>query len=176
MAVRVEREVMQVTINGDEDDDAELEYHVSSSRYILIDGALVALATLRRLIAPTANGRAWRVTHDARSNRDVHLVAHDVECCGNAKASDDAGQISQWNATISAAQADKTCVVNGRTYGRVPYGYEGHLLNAEATSCDECRVNAGELHVHGCAVEDCPRCEGPLISCGCEHGEGAPPA
>ena len=33
--------------------------------------------------------------------------------------------------------------------------------------CGDCGVAPGKPHHPGCDLEDCPRCEGQLISCGC---------
>jgi hypothetical protein len=33
--------------------------------------------------------------------------------------------------------------------------------------CIDCEAAAGEIHELGCDAEDCPRCGGQLIGCGC---------
>ena len=35
--------------------------------------------------------------------------------------------------------------------------------------CRDCGVAQGKLHVEGCEYEDCPRCGGQWISCGCRE-------
>jgi hypothetical protein len=33
--------------------------------------------------------------------------------------------------------------------------------------CIDCEASVGEIHELGCDAEDCPRCGGQLIGCGC---------
>ncbi len=37
--------------------------------------------------------------------------------------------------------------------------------------CHDCRAQTGQLHHPGCDEEECPRCHGQSISCGCEDDE-----
>jgi hypothetical protein len=34
----------------------------------------------------------------------------------------------------------------------------------------------GQFHLDGCDVEECPRCFGQLLGCGCEQGKGPAPS
>lgn len=34
-------------------------------------------------------------------------------------------------------------------------------------NCHDCGVKEGQLHKLGCDMEQCPKCDGQLISCGC---------
>jgi hypothetical protein len=36
-----------------------------------------------------------------------------------------------------------------------------------STRCGDCGVGRGGVHHHGCDLEQCPACDGQLISCGC---------
>lgn len=47
-------------------------------------------------------------------------------------------------------------------------------MRSSATSrCPECFVAEGQLHIEGCAVEECPLCGGQLIDCKCSAGVSA---
>ena len=35
--------------------------------------------------------------------------------------------------------------------------------------CGDCGVTKGGYHHPGCDMEDCPKCGGQLISCGCKY-------
>jgi len=45
-----------------------------------------------------------------------------------------------------------------------------HRMHAKR--CHDCNVKPGGLHHPGCDMEQCPRCRGQLISCGCLDGDG----
>lgn len=54
----------------------------------------------------------------------------------------------------------------GKIYKRVPYDpyYNGMYLG----SCHDCNAGRGKIHHYGCDMERCPKCDGQIISCGCE--------
>lgn len=63
-----------------------------------------------------------------------------------------------------------------RQYPRIRYGDEqrfGPDWHAEVVAdasrrCHDCGATAGEYHEPGCDMEDCPRCGGQSIACGCD--------
>lgn len=71
-----------------------------------------------------------------------------------------------WAANLDAAQKIKTVAVHGKRLRRVPWDNKSskHL---PTNPCGDCAALPGELHVPGCDVEQCPACDGQLISCGC---------
>ncbi len=62
------------------------------------------------------------------------------------------------------------CVADPIRYGseeRAHFGRtdDGQLI--ENQRCHDCNVAIGGVHHPGCDVEECPKCHGQLISCGC---------
>lgn len=50
----------------------------------------------------------------------------------------------------------------GESFQRVPFQPDN-----PDWLCIDCEAATGEIHELGCDAEDCPRCGGQLISCGC---------
>jgi hypothetical protein len=76
---------------------------------------------------------------------------------------------SFWPSRIEAAQKIETYPLVTKVE-RIRYGSE---RNAEKYGfanrpCHDCAAVAGQYHVPGCDMEECPQCGGQLISCGCE--------
>jgi len=69
-----------------------------------------------------------------------------------------------WRGRIEAAQDEPTEVIAGVVYRRIRYGEDvpdGKRL------CRDCGVEHGQFHVNGCCVEQCPKCDGQVLSCPC---------
>lgn len=81
--------------------------------------------------------------------------------------------IRHWPSEIVAAQELKAIELYASEYARIAYGdepgYDHALIREE---CHDCGVKIGELHVPNCDVENCPRCFGQIITCGCLWTEG----
>ena len=65
-------------------------------------------------------------------------------------------------------RSTKTCAANnvveypdGCSMPPIPYSID------ETERCHDCLVAPGGFHHPGCDMEECPRCGGQLISCGC---------
>lgn len=50
----------------------------------------------------------------------------------------------------------------GKVYDRIP-----NQEDDPEYVCIDCEAEDGQIHELGCDAEDCPRCGGQLISCGC---------
>jgi hypothetical protein len=53
-------------------------------------------------------------------------------------------------------------MLEGQTFPRVPFQPDD-----PDWLCIDCEAAAGEIHELGCDAEECPRCGGQLIGCGC---------
>lgn len=80
--------------------------------------------------------------------------------------------VRTWPAEIVAAQTDRTVVLHGREFERLPYGSEPGWEISAHRPCGDCGVRRGQLHVATCDVQACPRCFGQLLTCGCLWDEG----
>jgi hypothetical protein len=63
---------------------------------------------------------------------------------------------------VPGANHTEACVLG---YGR-PY--------VRPTTCRDCGVPIGALHIRNCGIEQCPRCAGQYASCACNSSEDAP--
>jgi hypothetical protein len=77
--------------------------------------------------------------------------------------------IEGWPEKIAEAQNEKTYLIGGTIYPRVPYGSEEEDWGANSHACGDCSAEKGELHVPSCDVEQCPACGGQVLSCDCEY-------
>jgi hypothetical protein len=81
------------------------------------------------------------------------------------------------------AQDERTVMLRGRRYRRIRYGdgreYWGasskevaeYKADAGTRPCHDCGVIKGELHLEGCDVECCPRCNRQYLGCPCHFEE-----
>ena len=72
---------------------------------------------------------------------------------------------SQWQSDFNRAQAVPWLVINSRRYDRIRYGDEQNCITK--LECEDCKVSPASFHLLGCALEECPRCQGQIISCHC---------
>ncbi len=56
------------------------------------------------------------------------------------------------------------------TFHPIAFGSE-RVRGWKAERCGDCGVRPGAYHHRGCDMEECPRCRGQLISCGCDVSE-----
>ena len=50
---------------------------------------------------------------------------------------------------------------------RVRWGAEADWPHKPGEPCGDCLTPWGELHHPGCDIEECPRCGGQAMTCGC---------
>ncbi len=76
-----------------------------------------------------------------------------------------------WPAEIVAAQGQEALELRGERFARIPYGQESGWAEQNPSyasiPCHDCAVVRDQLHVPNCDAEQCPRCEGQLLSCPC---------
>jgi len=92
--------------------------------------------------------------------------------------------VFEWLDDYFKAQDEKTVMLLGKRYRRVPFGQEmRHWLRNPRwkqqmskefrvswheiikNPCGDCEVVVGELHLDGCDIEVCPRCAGQYLCC-----------
>jgi hypothetical protein len=61
--------------------------------------------------------------------------------------------------------------IGGKNFDRVRYGDEKEDWGADRHACCDCGATKGELHIFGCAVEQCPRCGGQALYCDCPYDD-----
>ncbi len=69
--------------------------------------------------------------------------------------------------------------IGGALYDPIRWGEESRSWYFQPTArCGDCNTPRGGVHHHGCDLEQCPRCDGQALMCGCfddlEIGEEAP--
>ena len=76
---------------------------------------------------------------------------------------------------IEMTNDDVTCVAtavltNTGVFQPVRFGRE-RIRGWKSERCGDCGVRRDGFHHRGCDMEECPRCSGQLISCGCDESE-----
>ena len=75
---------------------------------------------------------------------------------------------AECQARIDEAQTRTHYELLNGSFHRIPYGKETNHGGFEATErCHDCYVSVGQLHQPGCDWEQCPSCNGQVISCRC---------
>jgi len=72
-----------------------------------------------------------------------------------------------WKKRIARAQVEPAYLIGGIELERVAYGLEDDYDPESSGPCPDCGVGRGQYHVPGCDAEECPRCRGQVLSCGC---------
>lgn len=76
--------------------------------------------------------------------------------------------IAGWQRRIDAAQQHPTATLAGVVYPRIRHGAESDGRRRWST-CPDCACGPGQVHVANCDQEQCPRCLGQRLGCGCEE-------
>lgn len=95
------------------------------------------------------------VDEDARPDNDALVQYHGVLMSAD------------WPQEIEDAQELQGYVMHGQSFDRVIHSVAEEGIEQDEL-CQECGVLNGQFHVPGCQQEDCPRCAGKLVECGCE--------
>lgn len=71
-------------------------------------------------------------------------------------------------------QFSTTCICSkinylGTVYPPIKFGEEKNSDYKDMDRCYDCNVIKGGFHHNGCEAEECPRCGGPMLICGCPY-------
>ena len=81
-----------------------------------------------------------------------------------------------WPEQMQEAQQKTHYRIEGELVPRIRYGKERRRWGpGPRRSCHDCAVISGEFHVPSCDCEQCPRCRGQVLTCGCPYDEGERP-
>jgi hypothetical protein len=75
--------------------------------------------------------------------------------------------LKSWMDSIVAAQEIVTVELRVGERPRIRFADKKAYAGGSIRSCPDCAVVAQQFHVPGCDSEECPNCQGQLISCGC---------
>jgi len=126
----------------------------------------------------------FNVIHKARTD-GLHRLKNDLT---HEEISNIATQLYiyfQYFEEFKDSQEEKTDKLHGRRYKRIKYGGEkwfdengkpycddnGKPFDWKEISkipCHDCSAIQGQYHCSGCDVEQCPRCKGQRLGCGCK--------
>lgn len=76
-----------------------------------------------------------------------------------------------WDRVLAEAQDQRTYSIGGKVLERIPFGEDYAGKASDAPGCRDCAAARGQLHVPICCLEQCPRCLGQAIGCGCVHDD-----
>lgn len=124
--------------------------------------------------------QAFKQTHKLRT-RGLHRREKDIKAQQVTSIALDIYFFFEFFDEFSESQKQKTIRLNGKFYRRIKYGNEvwvdedGKPLPESAKLADKpcryCYVIRGKYHVSGCDMEQCPRCRGQALRCGCTQDE-----
>ena len=115
--------------------------------------------------------------HSLRT-RGLHRLEREIPDAEISKIAQDIYSTFEWIDDYSQSQKEKTVVFAGKRYRRIRFGTEPIPRDASdnfktiwaeviTRPCHDCGVVAGELHLDGCDMERCPRCDGQYMCCDC---------
>jgi hypothetical protein len=145
--------------------------------------ALVGMCTAQNILRSRDVRKLFGKVHSIRT-RGLHRMEREIPDSDIAKIARDIYSIFEWIDDYTRAQSKKTARLSGKRYRRIRFGKEPVWKWKDAPAdfadrwkeiiqrpCHDCGVILGEIHLDGCDMERCPRCESQYLCCGCRTEE-----
>jgi hypothetical protein len=143
--------------------------------------ALVGMCAAQNILRTKEVRKLFDKVHSMRT-RGLHRMEREIPDSEVAKIAQDIYSTFEWIDDYTRAQNEKTVRLSGKRYRRLRFGKEPLWKDAPEgvaaiwqeiikRPCHDCGVIFGEIHLDGCDMERCPRCDHQYLVCECRTDE-----
>jgi hypothetical protein len=142
--------------------------------------ALVGMCAAQNILRTKEVRKLFDKVHSMRT-RGLHRMEREIPDSDIAKIAQEIYSTFEWIDDYTRAQAEKTIRLSGKRYRRIRFGKElwkdapedfaARWKEVIQRPCHDCGVILGEIHLDGCDMERCPRCDRQYLGCGCRTEE-----